>query len=53
MKIPFFGVIINLFLVVMTIIRCCTKENYLGVIYLGFLYCFRQEWDLKKKNLIF
>ena len=31
-KFTFFGVIINLFQVVMTIIRCCAKENfYLGV----------------------
>ena len=31
--IHFFGVIINLFLVVMTIIRCCSKKKF----YLGFL----------------
>ena len=29
-----FGVIMNLFLVVMTIIRCCMKKNYLGVLIL-------------------
>ena len=38
----------NLFLVVMTIIRCCTKKK----IICAFLYCFRREWDLKKKLLI-
>ena len=28
LKIPFFGVLMNLFQVVMTIIRCCVKENF-------------------------
>ena len=34
-KIYFFGVIINLFLVVMTIIRCCTKKILFGYSYIA------------------
>ena len=46
-KIPFLGVIMNLFQVAKTIIRCIINF-FISV----FLYYFRQEWDQKKNFLL-
>ena len=47
-KIHFFGVIINFFLVVMTITRCSLKKNLFGCSYIA-----SGENGILKKNILF
>ena len=47
LKIHFLGAIINLFLVMMTIIRCCRKKSYLALLYCfwKFFSCYIWWWS--------